>query len=151
MRDKCRWIPPPSGWAKLNFDGALSGNPGMVGIGCIINNYSGKWIAKRANFIRSITNNLVELEALQEGLQICLDLGLSKIIIEGDSQIFLNVIGKRSTENRVLNSRLEEVLNILDRFPDTLICHIFWEGNQKADQLANKGAEGEFLLIFNDQ
>lgn len=67
-REKCRWFPSPRGWTKLNFDGASRGNPGTSGIRCIINNDSGNWIVKRANSIGSDTNNLAELEALQEGL-----------------------------------------------------------------------------------
>ena len=118
MRDKCRWIPPPIGWTKLNFDGASRGNLGTIGIGCIINNDSGNWIAKRAKSIRSTTNNLAELKALQEGIQICLNLSISKLITKGDSQIVLNAIRKRETPNWVLNSKLEEVLNLLDLFED---------------------------------
>ena len=118
-RDNCRWTPPPTGWAKLNFDGASRGNPGSEGIGCIINNESGKWIVKRAKSIEPTTNNLVELEALQEGLQICLNIGISKIIIEGDSRIVINAIRKTKMPDWVLNSRLEEVLNILDQFKDS--------------------------------
>jgi hypothetical protein len=40
-RKDCKWFPPPHGWHKLNFDGAARGNPGMAGIGCIINDDSG--------------------------------------------------------------------------------------------------------------
>ena len=59
--------------------------PRSTRIRCIINNELGKWIAKRAISVEPTTNNLAELEALQEGLPICLDIGLTKIIIEGDS------------------------------------------------------------------
>ena len=83
-RKTCKWIPPPYGWAKLNFDGAARGNPGIAGIGIIINNDKGVWIAKKASRIASTSNNLAELKALEEGLLICLDLGISNIVIEGD-------------------------------------------------------------------
>ena len=116
MRDKCRWIPHPSSWTKLNFDGASKGNPGTIGIGCIINNDSGNWIAKRAKSIGSTTNNLAKLEALQEGLQNFLNLGISKLIIEEDSQIVFNAIRKKETPNWVLNSKVEKIPNLLDLF-----------------------------------
>ena len=109
-RDKCRWTPPPSGWSKLNFDGALRGNPGIERIRYIINSDSDKWITKRYNFIGSNINNLVELEALQEGLQMCQNLSISKLISKGDSQIILNAIRKMETPNKVLNSKLKEIL-----------------------------------------
>ena len=94
MRARCRWEPPPCGWFKLNFDGAARGNLGVAGISCIINDDTGKWITKIASPIPPTFNNLVELEALDKGLQLCISLGLSKVIIEGDYQIILNVVRK---------------------------------------------------------
>lgn len=84
--------PPLKGWAKLNFDRVRRGNPAVAGIKCIINDDSGKWLAKKAMPIKPSTNNMVEFAALEEGLSICLQLGISKLIIEGDSHIVLNVI-----------------------------------------------------------
>jgi ribonuclease HI len=138
-------VPSTFGWTKLNFDEASRGNPDTASIICIINNASGMWISRRDKSIHPTTNNLMELEALQVGLQLCLDL-----VIEGDSQIILNAIRKCSTPNWVLNSKLEEVLNILDQFTDIQILHIYRESNKKVDQLANKGADGEDFLIFNN-
>ncbi len=65
-RENCRWIPPIIGWPKLNFDRASEGDPSLVGTNCIITNKLGNWIAKRAKSIDPTTNNLVELEALQD-------------------------------------------------------------------------------------
>lgn len=53
--------------------------------------------------------------------------------------------------NWVLNSKFKEVLNIIDKFVDIQIYHIFWEGNKKADQLANEGADGKTYLIIRDR
>ena len=52
------------GWVKLNFDGAARGNLGLVGIGCIINNDIGQWIARKVMSISPTSNNLAELGAL---------------------------------------------------------------------------------------
>ena len=124
-RANCNWSPPPTGWAKLNFDGAARDNPGIAGIGCIINNDSRQWLAKKAMAIRPTSNNLAELEALEVCLNLCLEVGITKVVIEGDSQIILNTIRKRSTPNWVINSRLEFVLNLIDRFEDYQIYHIY--------------------------
>ena len=93
-RANCKWVPSPCGWYKLNFDGEARGNPGVAGIGCIINDDSGKWVAKLASPLPPTSNNLAELEALDRGLQLCSSLGLSKVVIEGDSQIVLNAVRK---------------------------------------------------------
>lgn len=34
------WCPPPAGAWKLNFDGALKGNPGLAGFGCVIRDHN---------------------------------------------------------------------------------------------------------------
>ena len=138
------------GWVKLNFDGAARGNPGIEGIGCIIHNEDGLWIAKKALSIHPTSNNLAELEALCQGVKLCHKLNLTKVVIEGDSQIIVNAIRKRSTPNWVLNSHLVEILSIIDKLEDYRICHIYREGNHLADQLANAGADGINSLVLNN-
>ena len=150
-RANCKWDPPPPGWYKLNFDGAARGNPGIAGVGCIINDEDSRWIAKLASPLPPVSNNMAEFEALEKGLQLCLNLGLSKIVIEGDSQIVLNAIRNKKTPNWVLNSKLQEVLLLLENFEDVLIKHIYREGNRFADGLANKGADGESILVHNSE
>ena len=83
-REECRWEPPSYGLMKLNFDGASRGNLGMIGIRYIIHSNSGNWIIKRAKPLEIATNNMAELEALQEGLKLSLQLGIRRLIIEGD-------------------------------------------------------------------
>lgn len=63
----------------------------------------GNWIMKRAKPLGIATNNVVELEALHEGLKLSIKLKINRIIIEGDSQIILNTLRKRKTPNWVLN------------------------------------------------
>ena len=148
-RANCKWTPPPLGWHKLNFDGAARGNLGSAGIGCIINDKDGRWVAKLASPLPPITNNVAELEALEKGLLLCHKLGLSRIFIEGDSQIVLNAIRQKKTPNWVLNSKLQEVILNLEKFEDIFISHIYREGNLVANGLANRGADGETILIYN--
>ena len=90
-----------------------------------------------------------KFEALEKGLQLCLKLRICKIHIEGDSQIVLNAIRLKKTPNWLLNSKLQEVLILLEQFEEINISHIYREGNLLADELANKGADGESVLEIN--
>ena len=128
-RNNCKWNPPPKGWTKLNFDGVAIGNPSTNGVGIIINNDKGQWLAKKAISINPTSKNLAELRALEEGLRLCLQLGLTNVYIEGDSQIVLNAIRNKSTPNWVLNSKLEDIINLTKKFENIRIGHIFREGN----------------------
>ena len=47
-REKCKWTPPLKDWVKLNFDGVARGNLGVAGIGCIINDHTSWWTAKKS-------------------------------------------------------------------------------------------------------
>ena len=96
---------------KLNFDGASRGNTGAARIGFILRKHSGDWILKRAKSLGIATNNIVELEAINEGLTFYNKLKIKKLIIEGDSQIILNALRNRSTPNWMINSKSESVRN----------------------------------------
>ena len=95
-------------------------------------------------------NNLAKLEAILEGIKICIKLGLTKIVIEGDSQIFINALCKRSTPNWVLNLKLEEILKLLEKLETFQLVHIYREGNTKADNLENLGANGSNFIKINN-
>lgn len=148
-RKNCNWSPPPQGWYKLNFDGASRGNPGLSGIGCIIHNETGRWLMKLEKHIPPTSNNLAELEAVSEGIKVCLKLGLSKVIIKGDSQIVINALRKKSTPNWVLNSKLEEIIKLMEGLETFQLIHIYREGNTLANELANLGVDGSDFIKLN--
>jgi ribonuclease HI len=74
---------------------------------CIIRNDARIWLVKCAKPLGTISNNLVELEALKEGLKLSLKKGIQSLYIEGDTQIVLNALRKRTTSSWILNSKLE--------------------------------------------
>ena len=148
-RLNCKWEPPPPGWIKLNFDGASRGNPGKAGIGCIIRDEYGNRLVERSKPLAKVTNNMAELEAVKEGINLSIKLKIKKLMIEGDSQIIINALRKGVTPNWVLNSKLENIIKSLSVFEDIRFIHIFREGNKEADKLANLGTDGINTLHFN--
>ena len=91
---------------------------------------------------------MAEFLALEEGLYTCLQLGISRLIIGGDSQIILNAIRKHSTPNWILNSILQEVILLLDKSKELRFCHIFRERNSKFNSLADYVVDGLYLSKF---
>jgi hypothetical protein len=88
------WTPPPPGFIKINFDGASKGNPGPAGYGAVIRNSTGEILTLTAGYLGETTNNVAELTGLLQGLQQALALGNHNIILEGDSQIVIQLITK---------------------------------------------------------
>lgn len=150
-RKECKWTPPPQDWIKLNFDGASRGNPGIAGLGFILRDHKGQWLAQRAKPLGHTTNNLAELEAVKEGLTLCNRINIRKLIIEGDSQIILNALRKRTTPNWRINSSLEEAIKKIDNIEEVIIQHIYREGNTEADKLANEGADGKEIFLIKPE
>lgn len=74
---------------------------------------------------------------------------ITKVIIEGDSQVILNAIRKESTPNWHLQSKLEYTVMILKLFEEIIVKYIYREDNKEANILANKGANEEDNLTKN--
>ena len=87
-----KWSPPRLHFIKANFDGASRGNPGPAGYGVVLRNSEGKILEMEAGFLGETTNNVAELTGLLRGLQMAIDKGHQKVILEGDSQIIIRLI-----------------------------------------------------------
>jgi hypothetical protein len=88
------WEPPPQTIFKLNFDGAAKGNPGLAGVGGVIRDLRGEILGIYWGCIGVNTNNVANLKVLLEGLEMSSTHGWFPIILEGDSQIILQMAEK---------------------------------------------------------
>ena len=151
-RANCKWFPSPRWWAKLNFDGASKGSLENASLRCIIHSDNQEWLVKQAKYLGKVTNNATKIEALIEGLHLSFEITIKKLVIEGDSQVILNEIGKKGTPNWQFNSKLEYALELMDKLEAVQILHIYKEGNKRADALENTVADsGNILIKSTDQ
>ncbi|GLJ53797.1 hypothetical protein SUGI_1148150 [Cryptomeria japonica] len=135
------WKPPPTGWVKLNFDGASKGNLGRARFGALIRNDCGRIICSVAGPYGTTSNNEVELKGLEEGLAMCVEKGMEKVIIEGDSQMILNGISKGHFPNWRIQMWTHRIEQLLSSLVDYRMQHTYREGNRAAYWLANNGFE----------
>ena len=147
--DKASWRPPPFRVFQLNFDGASRGNPGQTGFGGVIRDHQGKPLTTFFGSIGWNTNNATELESLWRGLTLAQEHRYFPLIVEGDSQILINMalkiqqgssIHKFSSSWRMA-TRLEGLQNWLQENRAISFKHIKREGNTLADFLANLGVD----------
>lgn len=88
------WKPPPHGFLKVNIDGASKGNTGLVGFGGVIRDEQGKIKEIFHGHLGTATNNMVELMALEQCLEILVDSNLDNVIIEVDSELIIRAAKK---------------------------------------------------------
>ncbi|GLJ23078.1 hypothetical protein SUGI_0435600 [Cryptomeria japonica] len=84
-RTRMHWMVPKHYWLKMNFNRASKGNLEESSFEAILRNESRGLVSMIMGFMGISSNNEFELKALDKGLEMCLERGVSKVLIEGDS------------------------------------------------------------------
>ena len=87
-----RWMPPPPGWIKLNFDGAFRRSTGKASIGGLARGPYGNLLLAYTCDVGAAHPLEAELLALQRGLLHLSHLHASPLLIEGDCLVLLTNI-----------------------------------------------------------
>lgn len=94
--EKDFWHPPLKNYLKFNIDGASKGNPRKASFGGVLRNEEGRLILIFHSHLGKAINNMVELMALEQCLEIMLQIRSPNVIIEADSEITINSIKRIS-------------------------------------------------------
>lgn len=84
--------PPPLGFVKLHSNGESKGNLGILNYGGLYWDHQGKILFLFFGLMGHTYNNIVELKALAFNLQVAQGQLFPKVIIEGNSQVIINMI-----------------------------------------------------------
>jgi ribonuclease HI len=144
-----KWLLPPSGWAKLNTDGASSGNPGIAGGGGVLRDCRGAWVRGFSRSIGFASSVQAELRALLDGLIMTVELNIPYLEIEMDSLVAVDLILAVHPANVFLRSIVADCRCLLEQFEGVSIKHVYREANVCADLLAKAGCDQlvEFMLF----
>ncbi|GLJ11789.1 hypothetical protein SUGI_0177080 [Cryptomeria japonica] len=138
-RKNIKWIPPPSRFLKMNFDGACRGNLGEFGFGAIIRDEFGDMMGAKYGLLGVSTNNIAEVSALEAGLEWCVEKGAHKVMVEGDLQVILNGISNQRFMDWKLDCWIPRIQYLLGNISECTLSHSYREGNSMMDFLANMG------------
>jgi ribonuclease HI len=151
------WHFPPTGFVKLNFDGASKGNPGPSGFGVVLRNNNGQIMYILAGHLGHDTNNSAEIWGLIRGIQLATSLNLNHLIFEGDSQVVIELATKlingsdpaKVSPSWHLLIPLETLFSLLRPSLTLIPSHVRREANKVVDKLANEGVstQAEDILI----
>lgn len=145
-----RWLPPPLGWIGLNTDGASKMEEGMAGCGGLMRNADGSWLCGFAKSLGRCTAFVAELWGVYLGLQIAVDRGFPKIVLQVDSQAVATMISGLHHAAGIGRNLLIRIRELLSKLSEFLVLHVYREGNMCADVLANEGCGNlsSQLVIF---
>lgn len=126
-------------------DGGARGNPGISGIGVVIQDKDGKVLAEISKYLGdSLTNNYAEYEAIYLALQKCIELKLqnSSVELRADSKLAVEQLsGNWKVKDASIREQFNKVNKLLKQFSSIKFTHIPRELNKQADALANKAMD----------
>ena len=88
-----QWRPPENNSYKVNFDAATFGSTNSTGIGVIVRDCAGEVIGA-LSLLMSMPQSVAAVEALacRQSVKFAAKIGLTRVVIEGDSTVIINVL-----------------------------------------------------------
>lgn len=131
------WSLPLAGWFKVNIDGSAKGCPGPSGVGGIFQNSYGSAVGSFAIPLGVRFAFKAEMMAIMTAVRLALQHHFTPLWIESDSTFVVHLVQSRSLQVPwAMRSEWHSFLIAITSL-QFHISHIFREGNQVADQLAN--------------
>ena len=140
-----KWVPPPSGWVKANFDGAIFQDRDAAGLGIIIRNDYGLVMAALTQIIPLPTSvETVEVLAARRAVIFAFELGFDQVILEGDSAIAIQALNSDDFSAAPFGHIISDVKSFSPCIRSLIFCHTLRLGNKVAHRLAREACNFSF-------
>ena len=147
-----RWEPPPANFVKINFDGAVFFKDKFSGVGAVIRDENGLVLGSCSKHLPQ-AYSAVEVEALAAATALALaeDLGMQRVILEGDSLVIIKALREEEQFFSPVGLLLEDVRKLSLSFQQLLYSHTKREGNSVTHNLARyANSIPDFLVWMED-
>ncbi len=126
------------GWYTAHCDGGSRGNPGPSGYGAVVEDPSGKIVARLSEFLGRQTNNYAEYKGLLSVLAWAQQHGARRMRVVSDSELMVKQMkGQYKVASPGLRPLWEEAKRLAGKLERFEMRHTLRGGNKEADQLAN--------------
>ncbi|XP_030963888.1 uncharacterized protein LOC115985057 [Quercus lobata] len=144
-----QWQPLPSSVCKINFDSALFMKEQRAGIGVAIQNENGLIMVSSSQQI-PLPGTVVEVEALaaRKALELALDCGLDRVILEGDCEILMKTLQTTSKSLAQFGKIAEDIRVYASMFQDISFSHVRRNCNSVAHSLARRAILSPHFLVW---
>jgi ribonuclease HI len=137
VRVATRWIAPPLGFLKANWDASIDSKRGRVGVGVVVRDHLGRFWASKC-MVREGFLDPMSAEAMGATLaaQFCQELGMEQIKLEGDAKLVIDAVQSRRQDDSNKGHLIADILLVLGTFQQWEMIHVRREGNNVAHRLA---------------
>lgn len=136
------WLPPTCGWIKCNTDRAAKGSSGHAGGGRIFRGQNVAVLGCFSIYFGICNSVYAELRAAMYAIETASHRGLFPLWLECDSSFVVTAFSSPGLVPWKLRTRWHNCIH-LTRSRGFRISHIYREGNQAADKLANFGVSSK--------
>jgi ribonuclease HI len=144
------WHPPLVDWIKCNIDGASSGNPGKAACGGIFRNHESEFVYGFAELLGNITAYIAEMSGAIRAIEIAFHNQWTNLWLESDSSSVVAAFHNPTKPVAwCLRNRWKNALYMTTQM-NFMVSHIYREGNQVADLLANHGLSILSIVYWNN-
>ncbi|XP_050137687.1 uncharacterized protein LOC126614090 [Malus sylvestris] len=132
---------PQNHWLKFDFDGAWVENEGIVGVGVIVRDHLGKFVAAMAMQILGVTSPLhAEMEAARAVVLFAQKWEANMVEFEGDASLVIVALNLDEVSDfSPLVHVTNDARHFLRAFPQIKLSQVRREGNMVAHRLARCG------------
>ncbi|XP_040995155.1 uncharacterized protein LOC121241441 [Juglans microcarpa x Juglans regia] len=150
-REYFDWKPPPSGWLKLNVDGAVFGDLHKAGVGVVLREYVDMVIMAASKVEFEVINaEAIESFSIFRALQLCATMGIHSLIVVSDCLMAIQVLNYDIPSDAMLDLLLCEIRKLLRVFGECKFQHVYTKGNRIAHILAQYAWNVENISTWND-
>ena len=132
-----RWLPPLTSQHKVNYDGTLFRESRLAGIGVVARDSDGRVVGALSDRV-GLPGTVEEVEAIacREAVKFALQLGLTEVVFEGDSESITMAIISGKPCFSSYGHILDDVKALISHFASVSFLHVKRQGNAVADKLA---------------
>lgn len=123
-------------------DGGSRGNPGPAGAGIVVSDPNQTVLSAKGFFLGTNTNNFAEYTGVIKALEAALELKADQIELFSDSELLVKQLnGLYKVRSANIKPLYEQAANLLNRFKQWTVTHVYRSDNKHADALVNQAMD----------
>lgn len=125
-----KWRPPETGWFKVNTDAGFVSDGCTGSAGVVIRDYQGAVCAGAARWFDDISDALTaEAIAAKEGVELAIELGYDRVLLEVDSKNLKTMLEERSNVKSSIGGLCYDIMELSRSFSEFRVEWVCREAN----------------------
>jgi ribonuclease HI len=138
------WVKPDCDWAKVNVDAAIDKGSGRMGIGIILRDHDGNFLAAKSAMRMGLWDSAAaEALAAYLGVLFAQERGVQQLILEGDAKQIIDAIRAKDGNDSMIGHLIDDVRQSLRGISRWQVNHVLREANRVAHELAKLALKKE--------